>query len=733
MTRITRLTSRRISRRTLLAAMPGAVLLAAGVSCGDDEDAPTTTSAPANPTATSQAAVPTTSTGGDNPTATAEPDDSETGMLRLIPLSPAELGAPDTPDPLPATNPDAQSVAEAIAEYDGLGTDAAPGVFPRTIRHAMGETTIESKPQRVVVLDSGEEDSVIRMGLKPVGALEFQAELLPDYLLEGLSEATTVGTLAEPDLEAIAALEPDLILSSKLRHEPIYDRLASIAPTVFGVSTGVIWKQNFALHAQALGREEEAHEAVLEYEARVREMNANLPDPRPVVSIVRLLADNVRYYQLANYSGTILRDLGLPRPDSQNVDDFALLNQSLETLGESADADFIFVSPIGGPDHDILQSPIWKAVPAVADGRFRVVADMVWMAGIGYRAALLILDEIAEELIEDGASAPETGPETALRLIPAAPSELGAPAVPDPLPASNPEALGVAGAVAQYDDFGTDAPLGVFPRTIRHAMGETLIEAQPQRVVVLDSGELDSVTRLGINPVGTLEYDVSLMADYLVDAVTGATSVGTLAEPNLEAIAALQPDLILSSIVRHEAIYDRLSAIAPTVFGVSTGVVWKQNFALHAQALGLEDVAHETVLEYEAHVREMNANLPDPRPTISIVRMLSDNVRYYQLANFSGTLLSDLGFPRPDSQNVDDFALLNQSIETLGEFADADFVFASPISGPDEEMLNSPAWLAVPAVADGRFRVVLDDVWMAGIGYRAARQIMDEIAEELID
>lgn len=393
--RLKRLMTHTTSRRSILAAIPGALILAAGVSCGsDDED---------DPTATSPASTPTEAAPANNPTPatqSATPEAAAGEALRLVPLPPAELGAPDVPDPLPSSNPEARGVAAAVADYDDFGTDAAPGEFPRVVRHAMGESTLETKPERVVVLDSGELDSVIRLGIKPVGALEYDASLTPDYLLEGLEGVTTVGTLGEPDIEAIVALEPDLILSSMIRHEALYDTLNSIAPTVFGVSTGVVWKQNFALHAQALGLEQEAHETVLEYEEHVRDMNARLPDPRPTVSIVRMLPDNVRYYQLANYSGTLLRDLGFPRPDSQNVDDFALLNQSLETLGEFADADFIFVSPTLGPEHEMLDSPVWNSVPAVQEGRFRVVLDDVWMAGIGYRAARQIMDEIAEELID---------------------------------------------------------------------------------------------------------------------------------------------------------------------------------------------------------------------------------------------------------------------------------------------------------------------------------------------
>ena len=49
-----------------------------------------------------------------------------------------------------------------------------------------------------------------------------------------------------------------------------------------------------------------------------------------------------------------------------------------------------------------------------------------------------------------------------------------------------------------------DAPAAAFPRSVKHAMGTAEIKAQPKRVVVLDSGELDDVTLLGIKPVGAV-------------------------------------------------------------------------------------------------------------------------------------------------------------------------------------------------------------------------------------
>src|SRR5687768_5119131 len=109
-------------------------------------------------------------------------------------------------------------------------------------------------------------------------------------------------------------------------------------------------------------------------------------------------------------------------------------------------------------------------------------------------------------------------------------------------------------------------------------MGSTEIPSPPERVVVLDTGELDSLVALGVTPVGAVSTDVATgFLSHLQEPAEGVQEVGTIGEPNLEAIAAAQPDLILSSKVRHEALYDELSQIAPTVFAETVGAVWKDN------------------------------------------------------------------------------------------------------------------------------------------------------------
>jgi len=333
-------------------------------------------------------------------TPAATPEATPAGAIDLSPAAPAELGAPEVPAAAISTASKAVPEAVAFAPYANFGTDAAPGIFPRTIRHAFGETTIEKKPERVVVLDTGELDASVILGITPVGAAEYLASGLPDYIASRQNDIQLVGTTAEPDLEAILALKPDLILSSKLRHdESVYALLSDIAPTVFAERPGVTFKQNFRLYAEALGREAEARHVMDLYEDGVRALNTELPSPRPTTSIVQIRPDIVRFYMRANFLGQILTDLGLPRNDAENVDDFAF-DGSQENLGEYANGDLVILAVQGGDSNEaapgILASPVWESLPAVQTDNVLEAPSDVFIGGIGYGSAMIVVNTIGQ-------------------------------------------------------------------------------------------------------------------------------------------------------------------------------------------------------------------------------------------------------------------------------------------------------------------------------------------------
>lgn len=380
----------RTSRLTLLAAT---AMLA--VSCGSDSDSSSSSSSSSLSASTAPTTVESTTPASAAPT---EPDE-----LRLLPADATELGAPVVPAPT-AGGADAATLEIALAAYADFGTDAAPGEFPRTIRHAGGETTIGSKPERVVVLDTGELDAALQLGVTPVGAAEYNAAGLPQYLVDAAQGVDVVGTTAEPNFEAIAALQPDLILSSELRHGEIYDTLAAIAPTVLVTRPGVTFKHNFVLYAQALGLEDTAAAVVADYEAAVRSANAALPEPRPVVGVVQLRADGLRFYQRSNFLGLLLTDLGLPRPETENVDAFAI-DLGEEELATYADGDWLIAAVVNADKNPfadgILAGALWNNLPVVQSGDVALVDSSLWVGGVGYGAAFEIIEQLQVALAAD--------------------------------------------------------------------------------------------------------------------------------------------------------------------------------------------------------------------------------------------------------------------------------------------------------------------------------------------
>jgi iron complex transport system substrate-binding protein len=268
----------------------------------------------------------------------------------------------------------------------------------------MGTTEVPESPERVVVLDSSFLDAALALDVVPVGATE--AELgagMPAYLADRVADIEVVGLTNEPNIEAIAALRPDLILGAKVRHEAFYDQLAEVAPTVFTESSGTNWKDGFTVTADALGRVGEGEDFLDEYAARADDLGERIGAEGTHLSMVRfLLPDEIRVYGPETFSGTVLADVGFDLGD-HDWDEYSMAYLSPEQLA-LADAEVVFATSYGGRDTETFRSafssiePLWDSVPAVADGRQHWVDDDTWMLGIGPLGAALILDDLEATL-----------------------------------------------------------------------------------------------------------------------------------------------------------------------------------------------------------------------------------------------------------------------------------------------------------------------------------------------
>jgi iron complex transport system substrate-binding protein len=97
------------------------------------------------------------------------------------------------------------------------------------VQHAKGETTVPSKPKKVLAFDLASLDTLNALGVEVSGV---PTARFPEYLAKyGSDKYEKVGTLFEPNYEAVNAAEPDLIIVGG-RSSAKYTDLAKIAPTI---------------------------------------------------------------------------------------------------------------------------------------------------------------------------------------------------------------------------------------------------------------------------------------------------------------------------------------------------------------------------------------------------------------------------------------------------------------------------------------------------------------------
>jgi iron complex transport system substrate-binding protein len=273
----------------------------------------------------------------------------------------------------------------------------------RKIVHAMGETEIKGKPERIVVLTNEGTEALLALGVKPVGAVRsWTGDPWYKHIASQMEGVTVVGDESQPNIELIASLKPDLIIGNKLRQEKVYDQLNAIAPTVFSETLRGEWQSNFLLYAETLGLEAEGERLIAEFDRRAAEFKEKAGDKlNEKVSVVRFMAGKIRIYLEDSFTGVAFSKLGITRPDHQlNYGETFVEEITKERLPE-ADADRIFYFTYDTGDgkgtemeNEILNDPLWKSLKAVQNGKAIRVDDAIWNTAGGIIAANLMLDEI---------------------------------------------------------------------------------------------------------------------------------------------------------------------------------------------------------------------------------------------------------------------------------------------------------------------------------------------------
>lgn len=251
---------------------------------------------------------------------------------------------------------------------------ASSNVEERVVTDVKGEVTIPANPKRIVDI-SGASDILSILGYDVIGTANsdgYDYTKLPTYLEDVLADAKILGysMLAEMDVEAIIALEPDLIVISTVQ-EKMYDQLSKIAPVVMVEMKQVDWTEDFMHVANVFGKEAEATTWIENYLAKAKEVGnqikATYGEDSTFLSFLAS-AGSLFIFDKAGLGSVLYDDMGLAKPAGMpEQEDISLPVVSLEGLAEIT-SDYIFAI---GTDEDLATltaSSIWNGTEAVKEG-----------------------------------------------------------------------------------------------------------------------------------------------------------------------------------------------------------------------------------------------------------------------------------------------------------------------------------------------------------------------------
>lgn len=274
---------------------------------------------------------------------------------------------------------------------------------PVSIDTARGPVLAQPDPARVAVYDPAAIDTLLALGVTPAG--------VPDALyVPGLKEAAkgvpTVGTLFEPDIEALSDLAPDLIIIGG-RTAPQFDLLSKVAPTIdMTISPDVLRDARARLLAYGalFGRQAKADELALALDARIAAARAAAQGKGNAL-IILTNGPKVSAYGRGSRFGWLHDGLGLPE---------AYAKLTPETHGDAISFEFIAevnpdwlividrgsaIGAEGAAAAETLDNPLVAGTKAAKAGHIVYLdAGRLYIAGGGYDAVMGTLAEMLAAL-----------------------------------------------------------------------------------------------------------------------------------------------------------------------------------------------------------------------------------------------------------------------------------------------------------------------------------------------
>lgn len=305
---------------------------------------------------------------------------------------------------------------EATADAD---TEEIEVTYPITIKHAFGETVIESKPERIATISWGNHDVPLALGIIPVGVSKANygvtddSGLLPwtaeGYKALGVENPVLFDDTDGLNFEAISDAQPDIILAaySGITQEE-YDLLSQIAPVIAypTLAWQTFWRDQITMNATGMGMKTEGEQLVSQLEELILEKTSTYPQITGKTAAFFYFnpSDLGKFYVYlpTDPRAAYLNDLGMVVPESvltlaEGSESFAI-EISAENIDILNDVDII----IAYGDEALLEAlqadSLVGTMPAVQRGSVALIQDGTPLAASGTPSALSIPATIDEYL-----------------------------------------------------------------------------------------------------------------------------------------------------------------------------------------------------------------------------------------------------------------------------------------------------------------------------------------------
>ncbi|MBP1994208.1 AraC family transcriptional regulator [Paenibacillus eucommiae] len=291
-----------------------------------------------------------------------------------------------------------------IASAGASSTQAPQTQFPVTIKHLKGDLTLEQKPEKIAVLDTKFVDQLVTLEEQPAGSVTAAGSNsdFPEYLMDKLTDVKVLGTRDEPNLEAVAAMNPDVIICTGFQ-EKIYDSLSKIAPTIM-LDFDEDWRETLITFGKIVGKDQVAEQVLEAYKDKTAKLKADLAAKLngETVALIRPRNDSIRVHTPGHRTGAILyNDLGLKVPEAVGKETDTAYHIPLEALADvGADHYFLLKDDMFKELVEEFQNTTtWKTLEPVKQNHVYTVDSTLWIAYYGPIAINMIVDQVGEALL----------------------------------------------------------------------------------------------------------------------------------------------------------------------------------------------------------------------------------------------------------------------------------------------------------------------------------------------